>query len=62
MKESGLRIRVDVQLRQEFIELCRAQDKTAAQVLRSFMREYIQNHTDTRQHDLFPGYSKTGSY
>jgi len=61
MKESGLRIRVDTQLRQEFIDLCRSQDKSAAQVLRSFMREYIKNHTDTKQEDLFSHISDTGT-
>lgn len=40
-KDSGLRIRVERELREKFIELCRAQDRPAAQVLREFMRAYV---------------------
>jgi hypothetical protein len=40
-KDAGLRIRIDRMLRDRFIEICRAQDKPAAQVLREFMRDYI---------------------
>jgi len=41
-KDSGLRIRVERDLREEFLEVCKAQDKPAAQVLREFMRDYIK--------------------
>lgn len=40
-KDSGLRIRVERSLRERFVEVCREQDKPAAQVIREFMREYI---------------------
>lgn len=40
-KDSGFRIRVDRELRQRFLEICREQDRPAAQVLREFMRDYI---------------------
>lgn len=53
MKESGLRIRVDPDLRQSFIELCREQDQTASQVIRNFMREYVKEHTTEKQGILF---------
>ncbi len=43
-KDSGLRIRVQRELREEFLDVCRAQDKPAAQVIREFMREYIARH------------------
>ncbi len=39
-----MRIRVERDLRESFIEICRAQDKPAAQVLRAFMREYVADH------------------
>jgi len=42
IKDSGLRIRVERDLREEFLEVCKAQDKPAAQVLREFMRDYIK--------------------
>jgi hypothetical protein len=41
-KDSGLRIRVQRDLRDRFLEVCRAQDKPAAQVLREFMRAYVE--------------------
>ena len=44
MKDAGLRIRVQRDLRENFLEVCRAQDKPAAQVLREFMREYVVEH------------------
>ena len=45
MKDSGLRIRVERELRDKFLDVCRQQDKPAAQVLREFMREYIDEQT-----------------
>ena len=44
MKDAGLRIRVQRDLREKFLAVCRAQDKPAAQVLREFMREYVIEH------------------
>ena len=41
-KDAGLRIRIDRELREAFVAACRAHDKPAAQVLREFMRNYIQ--------------------
>ncbi len=51
MKDVGLRIRVQRDLREAFLKVCRAQDKPAAQVLREFMRAYVERHrvgTDER--------------
>jgi hypothetical protein len=44
MKDVGLRIRVQRDLRDQFLEVCRAQDKPAAQVIREFMRVYVAQH------------------
>lgn len=44
MKDSGFRIRVDRELRERFVEVCREQDRPAAQVLREFMRQYVAEH------------------
>lgn len=41
-KDVGLRIRVDRDLRESFIEACKADDRPAAQVLREFMRTYVE--------------------
>lgn len=40
-KNVALKIRVEEELRREFIEVCRSEDMTAAQVVRKFMREHI---------------------
>jgi antitoxin component of RelBE/YafQ-DinJ toxin-antitoxin module len=52
-KDKGLRIRVDEELRNEFLAVCHAQDKTASQVLREFMREYVRRYRQAAQQDLF---------
>lgn len=44
--DTGLRIRVDETLRRNFIETCKSRDTTAAQVLRSFMRRYVDSYGD----------------
>lgn len=49
MKDSGLRIRVQRDLRDRFLEVCRAQDKPAAQVIREFMRDYVERQDRTQE-------------
>lgn len=51
MKDVGLRIRVQRDLRAQFVEACRLQDKPAAQVLREFMRKYVEEHAATASQD-----------
>lgn len=46
MKDSGLRIRIERELREKFVEICREQDRPAAQVLREFMKKYVREHSD----------------
>lgn len=48
MKDSGLRIRIERELREKFLATCREQDRPAAQVIREFMRAYI-NQNDNGQ-------------
>jgi len=46
VKNSGLRIRVELELCEKFLEACRSQDRPAAQIIREFMREFIEkNHS-----------------
>jgi hypothetical protein len=40
-KDSGFRIRVERPLHEQFLQVCRSNDRPAAQVLREFMRDYI---------------------
>ena len=51
MKDAGLRVRVQRDLRELFLEACRAQDKPAAQVLRGFMRDYIAKYRSSEVTD-----------
>ncbi len=44
MKEAGLRIRLEPELRDEFIQTCHDKHVPAAQVLREFMRHYVKSN------------------
>ena len=59
-KNAGYRIRVERDLRDKFIEMCRAKDRPAAQVIRDFMRHYIEENeaaNDTDADDKQKGHS-----
>ena len=60
-KEVGYRIRIDEGLRKRFIDVCRQEDRSAAQVIREFMRLYVNQHTNLRQGDPFEDGAKRGS-
>ena len=49
MKDAGMRIRVEPELRERFVNICREKDVPAAQVLRSFMRDYIKTYEQIAQ-------------
>lgn len=53
IKDSGLRLRVERELREEFVETCRAEGRVAAQVLREYMREYVARNRAAAQRELF---------
>ncbi len=52
-KDAGFRIRIESSLHERFLMVCRAQDRPAAQVLREFMRDYIEENRVTVQDSLF---------
>lgn len=52
-KDVGLRIRMEPELRQAFVFTCKAQDLSAAQVLRAYMRKYVDEQGVVLQPDLF---------
>ena len=52
-KDAGFRIRIESDLHERFLMVCRAQDRPAAQVLREFMRDYIEENRVTVQDSLF---------
>ena len=47
MKDAGLRIRIDRELREQFLKACKREDKPAAQVLREYMRRYVDERNGT---------------
>ncbi len=52
-KDVAFKIRVEEELRREFVEICKADDLAAAQVVRRFMRQYIETQKKALQGDLF---------
>ena len=52
IKDSGLRLRVDRELRDAFVAACRAEGSTAAQYLREYMRQFIER-ARAGQQELF---------
>jgi hypothetical protein len=43
-KDAGMRIRVEMELRDAFMEACRAQNLHASDVLRDFMRTFTEKN------------------
>lgn len=52
IKDCGMRIRVEKELREAFVQACRAQNRPAADVLRDFMRAFTEKQLQG-QVDLF---------
>ena len=44
MSEATFTFRVDDALKSEFAQAAKARDRTGAQLLRDFMREYVKRH------------------
>lgn len=55
MSTVQLPIKMDAELRDVFISVCKSNDSTASQEIRNFMREYIRKHG---QQDLFKSLKK----
>lgn len=60
-KTSNYRIRVEPELHQKFLDTCKSEDKPAAQVIREFMRAYVEKSHAEKQTDLFTSES-SGNY
>ena len=45
-KDSGFRIRVERPLHEQFLQVCRSNDRPASQVLREFMRDYVARNAE----------------
>ncbi len=53
MTNTTFTFRVDGDLKANFAETARAQDRTAAQLLRVLMREAVQRQEEAREHDAW---------
>ena len=53
MKTAQLRIRVEEELHDSFMDSCREIDRPASQVIREFMKRFIEEQDLARQRDLF---------
>lgn len=47
MNDSNLTIRVPVELRDRFLQVCKANDVSAAQILRAAMRAYLESNAQS---------------
>jgi hypothetical protein len=48
-KDVAFKLRIDEELRRSFLEACHAEDRPAAQVVREFMREYVNRRAPVEQ-------------
>lgn len=53
MSETTFTFRVDEALKTEFATIAKAHDRTGAQLLRDFMREYVQRQREADEHDAW---------
>ena len=53
MSEATFIFRVDEALKNEFATAAKAHDRTGAQLLRDFMREFVQQQQATAEHDAW---------
>ena len=53
MTEATFTFRVDESLKTQFSTVAKAQDRTGAQLLRDFMREYVQRQQTAAEHDVW---------
>ena len=52
-KDVAFKIRVEEELRRAFVDACRGEDRPAAQVIREFMRDFVQKKRQEMQPSLF---------
>lgn len=53
MNEAIFTFRVDETLKNEFATAAKARDRTGAQLLRDFMRQFVQSQQDAAAHDTW---------
>lgn len=53
MKSAAMRIRVEPELHNDFLAVCKSQDLPASLVLRQFMKTFVEENIVGTQKDLF---------
>ncbi|WP_315288688.1 hypothetical protein [Pseudomonas oleovorans] len=53
MSEATFTFRVDDALKSEFAQAAKARDRTGAQLLRDFMRDYVRQQQEAAEHDVW---------
>ena len=53
MSESTFTFRVDTTLKSQITMAAKARDRSSAQLLRDFMREFVQQHEQATSHDAW---------
>ena len=53
MTEATFTFRVDEALKTEFAAAAKARDRSGAQLLRDFMRDFVRQQRDTAEHDAW---------
>ena len=53
MNESTFTFRVDDALKSQFVQAAKSRDRSGAQLLRDFMREFVQQQEEAAEHDAW---------
>lgn len=53
MAESNVVVRVDNKLKTAFAEAAKAADRTASQLLRDYMRDFVRTQTESAEYDAW---------
>ena len=53
MSEATFTFRVDDALKSEFAQAAKARDRTGAQLLRDFMRDFVRQQQESAEHDAW---------
>ncbi len=53
MREATFTFRVDESLKNEFSSAAKARDRTGAQLLRDFMRDFVKQQQEAAEHDAW---------
>lgn len=53
MTEATFTFRVDASLKDQFTTAAKARDRTGAQLLRDFMRDFVRQQQETAEHDAW---------